>query len=356
MDIDNQTPSNNDGSVRLLDTLHQKLVIDQDGLTREPFNDRAKVVEMIESLANRTFGALIKDQAANKRYARTLNLSNKNRNEGNRKKRFHRELINIPLPVQAMTWNDLEVEDIEIQMLDRVHQIHDSYLWYRTRVELSTFVDHATKVLADEDKMRFEEENPSEPSRARSRRQALKKRRDIKVNPVTTEPTSSTMTPTLPEPVQHHLSVPEGSDVRGGEHQPHLGIQSSTPVNLGFIHQIDTQQAMDNVETLSQEAPITTVVHTPEAPVESPAHVITNGIAQSNTVPKKRGRPKKNVEGSGISAKVKRKYTRQKAPKDIASPKKKMGRPRKAPITNDDDDDEIEFLGFYPSHLSSEMT
>lgn len=344
MNIDNQNPSKNKCPAKgYLDISQQKLVITEDDLTQKRFNDRDKVVEMIESLANRTFEALAKDQADNMRYARTLNLSNKNRNDANRNKPFHRELIEVPLPVQSICWNDLDVNDIQYLMLERIRQIHDGYSWYKTRVELGSFFDQATKDLVDHELKRFEEENPPESSTERVRRRTLKKRKVLKAAPVTVDPIPSNMTPTLPQPVRHHVPMREISGTRGEQPQQpqqYSGRQFLTPLDSGTVHQlsqIDTVQATRNVETPSQEAPTSTVVSSPEMPVESSAQMTSLGIVP---VPKKRGRPRKNVESSGANVKVK------KPRKNNAGVKRKVNRRKKVPAieANDDDDDEVEIL------------
>lgn len=150
------------------------LVVDVVDCTRRPITDRDIVVEMIRVLSNSTFEALAKDLANNKRYARKLVINNKIRNESTKRKQFERQLTEIPLPVNFVCWNDLQIDEIELEMCRTIADMGDAQVWWRTKVVLSSFIDQTTKDMVDEELSNMDDLPEVSQKRARrAKRQKL---------------------------------------------------------------------------------------------------------------------------------------------------------------------------------------
>lgn len=139
-----------------------ELVVVEDELSERPITDRKLVVDMINSLATRTYKALVGDRANNRRYARILTISNKLRDYKSKRRRFKRELLKVRLPLSAISWNDLDSDDIQILMFRRLISIYDSYPWWKTRVILSSFMSESTREMLEKEMAGDEDEEEEE--------------------------------------------------------------------------------------------------------------------------------------------------------------------------------------------------
>lgn len=100
----------------------------------EPTDDKEKIVDIVQTLANKAFLALKADQKQYDRFARNLQLSNKTP-QG-------RQKLDIKLPIDSFSWNDLEETDIQIEIIKRI--VDSNFKWWESQVLISEFIPGST--------------------------------------------------------------------------------------------------------------------------------------------------------------------------------------------------------------------
>lgn len=125
------------------------VVVVDDAFSLRPFTDREILSEMLQSLAIEIHQALQKDREDNNRYATRLVISNRLKHSNPRRKRKKREEFEVKLPYTCMTWNEMNLEDVQIQFFRRIVDINDQYKWYKIKVRATHFMSQETRTQID---------------------------------------------------------------------------------------------------------------------------------------------------------------------------------------------------------------
>lgn len=126
------------------------LVVEDRSYFKEPSSDRNLLVDMIQSLSQKICDALLVDRFVQKRHARRMTLVNKlissptpQSNAAGRSKKHEKFVVKLPLTVDS--WNELDHDEIQIEMLRTVQNISVDYSWWKVKVHLDHFMSEQTK-------------------------------------------------------------------------------------------------------------------------------------------------------------------------------------------------------------------
>lgn len=117
-----------------------KIAVTERIISANPTDDREKIVEIVQFLADKTVEALKADQTQHDRFARSLQISN----------RTHQGVqhLEVKLPYDCFSWNDMDENDIQLEILRRI--VDSQFKWWQSQVIVGKFMSGSTRRYLDE--------------------------------------------------------------------------------------------------------------------------------------------------------------------------------------------------------------